>query len=244
MPKRPESDLYLPVKRFLEAQGFTVRSEVHACDCMAVRGDEVAIVELKTSFNLSLVMQGIDRQTLAENVYLAVEAPRGRKTRAQRDDMRRLCGRLGLGLLFVHFNTEGRPPFVEVIRDCSVSEPRRSKRRHAALLHEFSGRSGDYNTGGSARRNGRQGQPIITAYREEALRVARYLQLHGPTRLRDIRNALASNKVNTIIDKNYYGWFTRVERGVYALTPDGVNGLAAYTEVVAQHEASYQDKSV
>jgi hypothetical protein len=44
----PETDLYIPVKRHLEAQGYTVKSEIKGCDVVAVRGDELpVIVELK-----------------------------------------------------------------------------------------------------------------------------------------------------------------------------------------------------
>ena len=44
-----ETELYLPIKRLLEAQGFEVKSEVKSCDVMAVRGSEApVIVELKT----------------------------------------------------------------------------------------------------------------------------------------------------------------------------------------------------
>jgi hypothetical protein len=43
-----ETDLYVPVKKLLEEQGYTVRAEVDRCDLLAVRGGEPpAIVELK-----------------------------------------------------------------------------------------------------------------------------------------------------------------------------------------------------
>lgn len=48
-----ETDLYPPVKAFLEAQGYVVKAEVARCDVVAVRGDEPpVVVELKTRFNL------------------------------------------------------------------------------------------------------------------------------------------------------------------------------------------------
>ena len=43
-----ESDLYLPLKRFLESQNYEVKGEVHDCDTLAVRGKEdPVVVELK-----------------------------------------------------------------------------------------------------------------------------------------------------------------------------------------------------
>jgi hypothetical protein len=74
-----ETDLYAPVKKLLEEQGYTVRAEVDRCDLVAVRGGEPpVIVELKQRFALSLVYQGIERQRITDVVYLAVAAPTGR----------------------------------------------------------------------------------------------------------------------------------------------------------------------
>ena len=83
-PPMRETTLYRPVKAFLEAQGYAVKGEVTGCDLVAIRGDEPpVIVELKTSFSLSLVFQGIVRQDLSDTVYLAVPPFSGRTTRRQ-----------------------------------------------------------------------------------------------------------------------------------------------------------------
>src|SRR6267142_135604 len=79
-----ETTLYLPVKRFLETLGFEVKGEICGCDLVALRGDEPPIVvigELKLSFNLELVLQGIDRTAACDEVWLAVRTP----VRAGRD---------------------------------------------------------------------------------------------------------------------------------------------------------------
>ena len=61
-----ETSLYAPVKQFLEGQGYVVKGEVGAVDVMACRGDEPPVlVELKTSFSLSLFHQAIERQAAA-----------------------------------------------------------------------------------------------------------------------------------------------------------------------------------
>ena len=74
-----ERSLYPPVKSFLEAQGYELKGEVNGCDLVAIRGEEApVIVELKTTFSLSLVFQGIARQGLSDNVYLAVPPFAGR----------------------------------------------------------------------------------------------------------------------------------------------------------------------
>ena len=108
-----EHGLYPPVKAFLEAQDYAVKGEIDSCDVVAIRGGEPpVIVELKTSFSLPLVFQGIARQGLSDNVYLAVPPFSGRTTR--RKDALALCRRLGLGLLTVRLEPA---PLVDVLLD-------------------------------------------------------------------------------------------------------------------------------
>src|SRR4051794_41808203 len=71
-----ETALYLPVKRFLERLGFTVKGEVGGCDLVALSGDDpplVVIGELKLSFNLELLLQAVDRAGACDEVWLAAE---------------------------------------------------------------------------------------------------------------------------------------------------------------------------
>jgi hypothetical protein len=75
-PGPSESDLYPAIKAFLEKQGYTVKGEVKGCDVVGTRGVEPpVIVELKRSFNLALLLQGIDRLAVTDRVYLAVGRP-------------------------------------------------------------------------------------------------------------------------------------------------------------------------
>ena len=78
----PEVALYAPIKALLEAQGYEVKGEVLACDVVGVREEEPpVIVELKRSFSLALVLQGIDRLAVSDIVYLAVGAwPKRQRT--------------------------------------------------------------------------------------------------------------------------------------------------------------------
>lgn len=216
-----EQDLYGPVKAFLTGQGFAVKGEVNGCDLVAVRGEDLLVVELKRSFTLGLVYQGIRRQAAAGIVYLAVAAPR-----RWRDwqDARGLCRRLGLGLLVVR---SGPPPAVEVLCDPGPFVPRHSPQRRLRLLQEFRGRGGDYNAGGSARR------PLVTVYREQALRVAACLRRHGPSRVAAVRRETGVARAGAILRDNVYGWFARTARGVYALTPAGAGALSQWAHVLS-----------
>ena len=124
-----ETELYLPVKRFLEAQGYAVKAEIGDCDVLAVRGDEPpVIVELKTSFNLQLLLQGIDRQSVTDTVYLAIPEPK----RSLPQDILRLCKRLGLGLLVVNGQ------WVEAYLDPAPYQPRKSRAAKPCSCASFS----------------------------------------------------------------------------------------------------------
>ena len=70
---RKETDLYPPVKRYLESQGYTVKGEITDCDVVAVRpGEEPVIVELKLTLNLNVVLQAVARQRVSNAVYVGV----------------------------------------------------------------------------------------------------------------------------------------------------------------------------
>jgi hypothetical protein len=226
------------VKAFLEGQGYEVKSEVRGCDLVAQRiGEPPLIVELKTGFTLPLVLQGIDRLALSDHVYLAFAvaarpAPNS-LWRRERRAILKLCRRLGLGLLAVHEPTARKPSLVEPLLDPLPYRPRPDKRRQGLLAKEFAHRVGDPNTGGMSKR------PIVTAYRQAALLCAAHLQQNGPTKAARVARASGVAKAQAIMQHDVYGWFERIERGVYALTPKGEAALETYADILTSlHEAS------
>ena len=93
-----ETALYLPVKRFLERLGFTVKGEVGGCDLVALSGDDppvVVIGELKLTFNLELILQAVDRAGACDEVWLAAKMSANGKGRESDARYRNLCRRLG-----------------------------------------------------------------------------------------------------------------------------------------------------
>lgn len=217
-----ETELYRPVKEFLTRLGFCVKGEVEGCDLVARRGDEIIVVELKRSINVTLLLQGIDRQRMTDSVYLAVAAPKNPRQKRWQECVR-LCRMLGLGLFTVTFRRQG--DWVEIVSEPEPYHPRKSSRRRLRLIQEFNDRTGDYNVGGSTRR------PLVTAYREEALQIAHYLKEHGPCKLREVRAAVGGEKTASILQRNVYGWYNRVSRGVYDLTPRGEEALKSYRRI-------------
>ncbi len=214
-----ETDLYLPVKTFLERQGYTVKGEVKECDIVAIRGGEApVIVELKVSFSLQLLLQGIDRQAVTDAVYLAVAPPK----RRQQSDLVKLCKCLGLGLLTVSGTR------VEPLVDPVPYIPRKNARRKTMLLKEFAHRVGDTTPGGSTKRG-----PRMTAYRQDALRCVAHIARSGPSPVKVIRKETGVTRAGSIFLSDVYGWFIREERGIYGLSPKGKDATVTFAFAIA-----------
>jgi hypothetical protein len=214
-----ETTLYLPVKRFLEKLGFTVKGEVGGCDLVGLSGDDppvVVIGELKLTFNLELLLQAVDRAGACDEVWLAAKMSARGKGRESDARYRNLCRRLGFGMLGVTGNGE-----VEVIVKPATAAPRRDPKKRSRLVAEHNKRKGDPTLGGSTR------SPIMTAYRQQALACASAMALE-PRRIRDLKPEFP-NAANILRD-NFYGWFDRVERGVYGLTDAGRAALKRWPQ--------------
>jgi len=219
MTRLRETDLYPPIKAYLQSQGYVVKSEVLAADVVACRDEEEpVIVELKTGFSLSLFHQGIARQAITDFVYLAVPRGKGRLFSKTLKDNINLCRRLGVGLITVRL----RDQLVEVHLDPATYKPRKSKARKTRLLREFARREGDPNTGGATRKG------LVTAYRQDALRCAGYLMEHGATRGAEVARSTGVENATRIMSDDHYGWFERVSKGVYTITAVGLSGLKTY----------------
>ena len=193
------------------------KGEVAGCDVVATAPGapgRLVVVELKLGLSLDLLLQGVDRMACADEVWLAVKATRRGRDRDAR--ARKLCRLLGFGLLAV----SGRED-VEVLAEPTPYQPRRNPRRRRAILAEHGARIGDPSPGGT------RGVPIMTAYRQEALLCVRRL-LDGPQRPRDLRPD--APRAAAILRRNVYGWFERVARGLYGLTPVGEGALKTHSE--------------
>lgn len=216
-----ETDLYSPLKRFLESQGYEVKAEIQNCDVMALREDsDPVIVELKLTLNLDVFLQAVDRLALSEAVYIGV--PRQcAALQKRRKPVLKMSRMLGLGLLAIDPQT--RLGSVDVLCDPGPYRPRVAQTRRGRLLGEFLQRVGDPNTGGTEARKG-----IMTAYRQKALGIARYLQIHGPTKASEVAATLGEPKARDVLYRNVYGWFERTSLGVYRLSPRGQREIESW----------------
>ena len=217
MSRPRETDLYPAIKGFLEDQGYVVKAEVGAADVVALRGAEPpVVVELKLGFSLALFHQCIARQQVSDDVYMATARQPGKRfARALKDNIG-LARRLGLGLITVRLS-DG---LVEVHCDPGPFSPRKSPRRQNLLLREFARRQGDPNDGGQTRAG------LVTAYRQDALRLAVYLFEAGSSRGADVARETGVRVATRMMRDNHYGWFERVDKGIYGLTPTGAEAAS------------------
>jgi hypothetical protein len=214
-----ETELYHPLKAHLERLGLTVKGEVCGCDLVGIAGSSpelVVIGEIKQSFTLELVLQGVDRTAACDEVWLAVRASKQGRGRENDGRVKKLCRFLGFGLLTVSSGGQ-----VEVVVEPTQWKPRRDGKRRSRIVEEHRRRRGDPMAGGSTR------VPQMTAYRQQALAVAHAISSKSG-RPRDLR-ALAPD-AGRILHGNFYGWFERIDRGVYGLTPSGHAALATWPD--------------
>jgi hypothetical protein len=214
-----ETSLYLPVKGFLEQAGYVVKGEVGGCDLVGLSDSDPAVVvicELKLSFNLELILQAVDRAAVADEVWIAARVSAKGKGREADKRYRDLCRRLGIGMLSISDAGD-----VSVIVGSISPMPRTNPKRRSRLMREHQKRRGDPAVGGSTR------TPLMTAYRQQALGCAAALA-SGPLRVREIRSSIPD--AGKILLSNVYGWFERLDRGVYGLTDAGREALQRWPQ--------------
>jgi hypothetical protein len=214
-----ETSLYLPVKCFLEKAGYVVKGEVAGCDLVGLSEDDPSVVvvcELKLSFNLELVLQAVDRAAISDEVWIAARISGKGRGREADKRYRDLCRRLGIGMLGVSDTGD-----VSIIVGSISPMPRTNPKRRSRLVREHRNRHGDPAVGGSTR------TPVMTAYRQQALRCAAALTV-GPLRVKDISAGVPG--AGKILLSNVYGWFERIDRGVYGLTETGRQALQRWPQ--------------
>nr|WP_272495787.1 DUF2161 domain-containing phosphodiesterase [Bacillus pinisoli] len=132
----------------------------------------------------------------------------------------------------------GNRKTVEVVFHPSeyVKKKKRNNRFRRSLLKEIDGRSADYNIGGSSRTK------IMTAYKENCIQIASYLQHYGPLSPKALRELGTGDKTPSILSKNYYQWFERVSRGVYVITEKGIEDLTEFPDLVQYYNQKISEQ--
>lgn len=227
-----ETDLHEPVKNWLISEKqCIVKSEVHSIDMVGLVDPSFLIaIEMKLKLNLEVINQAVERQGLADLVYIAVVHD-FKAVETKRFKMTLLTlKRLNIGLLLVNFRAT-TPMVTEVIKpesfDFQKSRQLKDKKK-MALIREFNKRHGDFNKAGSTK------VKLMTAYKEQCLLVAHYMHLHAFKSAKEfVSVGLVTTKVSGILNRNFYKWFERIDKGKYQLTNNGIEALEQYKEVVS-----------
>jgi hypothetical protein len=209
--KLKETDLYEPIRKMLSAQGFTVKGEVKGCDIAAVKDEILWVVEMKLSFNMTLLYQAMERKKLTDWVYIALPRPRRANEKKHRL-MQQILKKLEIGLISV--SLDSACPVAEII---SFPDGKADKvtKSAARVKKEIAGRTAD-TTGGATK------TPVNTAFRERNVRIACLLEAKGPLSGAALVKQYGCEKdANRILYENFYGWFKKISKGVYDLTPFG-----------------------
>lgn len=229
-----EKELYPPVRDLFANRGYKVNAEVRDCDMTAVRDDELVIVELKKNMTVTLLAQGLRRQRTGADVFVAVPKPKNYSFNKFRQVFS-VLKKLELGLIFV--SLRGEHSFAEIVFEPKpyTSQYKNNKKRKE-ILSEIEGRTIDTNTGGV------HGTKIVTAYTEKCIHIACILDMYGELSPKEVREKGGADNAQLILSRNVYGWFEKVDKGVYRITNDGRRGLLEYPELEKYYTEMLMDK--
>jgi len=210
-----ESDLSQPVKTYFESLGYVVNCEVKGCDLVARKDDYLIAIEIKKGFTTKLLFQAMDRQNFADEVYIAIVKPK--RLTSDTAKIRRLAKVLNLGLLYVSF---GSVSYVDVLHIPGERDTPRKNRRKERTLKEAKGRSLELNQAGITR------MKIATAYREKCMAIAAALCTADALSLKELKEVYGiEGNTSRLLQRNYYGWFVKKEKGLYCLKDGALDEL-------------------
>ncbi len=225
-----EMDMSAPVKAWLEGSGCSVKSEVRSVDMVGMTDQGIVIaIELKKTLNLEVVNQAVERQKYVDFVYIGIIHNSKTLRNARMKMSLQTLKRLGIGLVTVNF--KATEPVVSKVLDPVAFDLLRSKSLHqkkrVKLIEEFKQRSLDLNKAGS------KGTRLMTAYREKNLKAVLFLNDFEEMSPKELVEAGCEKKsIYSILNKNHYGWFDRVEKGRYRLSDQGRHAYKEYEHVI------------
>lgn len=204
-----ETELYNPVKNYLTSLGFKVDAEVKDCDVVASKDDIIVICELKRGFTIELLYQLVQRKKLTPFVYAVIPRPKNmrRKDFVKKLDLLRAleCG------LMVVLNSTKR---VDIILEPKGEDTISNKKSRKSIEKEIKSRNLSLNLGGQNKRK------IVTAHKESLIATLCYIEKYGEIRTRDCKQ-----NIRDIVQRNHYGYFVRINRGIYTAKSDAMKIL-------------------
>jgi len=203
-----ESDLSQPVVKYFEDLGYSVNCEVKGIDIVARKDDYLVAIELKLSFNMTLLFQVMDRLKFSDEVYIALPKPKRRSKDLTK--IRQLAEILNFGVLLVDTSIAWH---VDALCTPHQKDKPRDNKRKRIAQKEACGRSIELNKGGV------RSIKIITAYREKCLAAASIMYLKNGITAKELRTNFGFDKtITTTLKRDYYKWFEKTDQDSYKLT--------------------------
>jgi hypothetical protein len=201
-----------------------VHSEVKNCDIVAKKEGDLIIVELKKQFSVTLLAQAVMRKEVCDSVYVALPVPRDKERPPNLSAAKTILRRLEIGLILVDFKKTKTK--IEVLLHPVPFTARRRHRKRRAIIREIDGRFAEFDIAGSP-----ASREKMSAYKQQAIRIAYFLEINGPSSPKKMKELSGTEKAQSILSSNFYGWFDRVERGVYTLNRAGKKSLKRYASL-------------
>ena len=212
-----EIELYEPIKDYLLKNGYKVQAEVKNCDIACIFENKLIIIEMKKSFNLKLLYQAMDRKAFADKVFVAINRPKNFRKKEVKH-MLKILENIDIGLITVALDSPLKT--VEVVLEPQDKSLKRKTRRRTIILNEIERRDLNTNIGGSTKK-----ENILTAYREQVIFLSCALNKIGKGSPSNIKKQFNIQNASYILQNNHYGYFDRIERGVYTLSKKGKDML-------------------
>lgn len=218
-----EQELYPPIRDLFTNLGYKVNAEVKDCDMTAVKDDEFVIIELKRNMTVTLLAQGLRRQRTGADVFVAVPKPKNYSFNKFRQVFS-VLKKLELGLIFV--SLRGEHSFAEIVfQPKPYTSQYKNNKKRKEILKEIEGRTIDTNTGGVT------GKKIVTAYTEKCIHIACILDMYGELSPKAVKDKGGDESAQSILSRNVFGWFEKVDKGIYRITDNGRRSLLEYPEL-------------
>ncbi len=211
-----EYEMFPMVKGYFEELGYKVNAEVKDCDVTAIKEDKLVVIEMKTSLNITLLYQALERKKVTPYVYIAIPKPK-KNFRKSILKMKNLLSKLQMGLLIIDVVNGACVAYVEPTIDNSQ---RQNSLKKSKIIKEISKREVDENVGGVNKTK------ILTAHKELGIALCVVLDKEGVVTSKMLRDKYGFDKdVNRYLYTNFYRWYTKVEKATYKLSKEGENVL-------------------
>ena len=212
-----ETELYEPIKSYLLKNGYKVQAEVKNCDIACLYENKLIVIEMKKSFNLKLLYQAMDRKSFADKVFVAISRPKNFRKKETKH-MLKILKSMDIGLITVALDSPLK--VVEIVLEPEDKTIKRKTRKRTMILNELQRRNLNTNIGGSTKKDN-----ILTAYREQVIFLACALNKIEKGSPSSIKKQFNIQNASYILQNNHYGYFERIERGIYTLSKKGKDML-------------------